>query len=78
MWKRRSNISSAQETNKTKTTPKTQVFTMYCMFYFVLAYIMALVSCVQELYKIPKKQRAEERKRTERELGGFLSPGSTV
>ena len=30
--------------------------------------------CVQELYKIPKKQRAEERKRTERELGGwFLS-----
>lgn len=36
------------------------------------------VYCVQELYKIPKKQRAEERKRTERELGWFLSSSSTV
>ena len=32
----------------------------------------ACLYCVQELYKIPKKQRAEERKRTERELGGWF------
>lgn len=68
-------LSQKQQETKTKTEREREK--SFCGRLSVWLLCVSRPACpyyVQELYKIPKKQRAEERKRTERELGGwFLS-----